>query len=165
MASRDDEELAHLVGELMDRLRAGEAPDLQAVIAQHPDRAGELRQLWAAIAIAEEVAGAAACSAASLAEQRSAAPAEATPPAAAEAVTLPLGGDADRPSNGDRPGAGLPRSFGDYELVEELGRGGMGIVFRAYQRSLQRVVALKLILRGELASTANAIRRTFTLPR
>jgi eukaryotic-like serine/threonine-protein kinase len=56
------------------------------------------------------------------------------------------------------PGAPVPRHFGDYELIQEIAHGGMGTVYRARQASLNRVVALKLISGGAVASAEHVKR-------
>ena len=122
-----EEQLALLVAELTDRAQRGETVDLEAACRQHPQFAKDLRELWGVISIAR-VAG-------------------------SNSDTIPptYSGSSDFPS-GILP---LPARFGDYELRQEIGRGGMGVVYRAQQASLGREVAVKMILRGQLASPAD----------
>jgi serine/threonine-protein kinase len=127
-----DEQLARLLTEFTEQLRQGRPPDLERAVSEHPELAAELRELWAAVQIAEEFGR----SGTSI-----------PPPEPAGAPAEPPGA----------PGR-LPRSFGDFELLEEIGRGGMGVVYRAWQKSLGRTVALKMILGGELASAADLAR-------
>lgn len=117
-----DELLAELLSEITDKQSRGETVDINLYCDENESVGEELRRLFAAVVVTD-VAGKHSTSG----EWR----------------------DAD-PSSPNR--IECPFQFGEFELIEEIGRGGMGVVFKARHQKLNRIVALKMILGGELAS-------------
>jgi serine/threonine-protein kinase len=140
-----DEQLARLLAELADLARQGQPADIDVMAAQHPHLATELRELWAAAQFADEFARPAARRVPESNSRERKHDGRLTP------STLP---PAEQPTTLNLVG----RTFGDYELLEEIGRGNMGIVYRAREKSLNRIVALKMILRGEHARVEDLAR-------
>lgn len=133
-----DERLA----EIFDRLIQGSGVGspvhlLDAAIRENPDLEKDLRELWATAMFADDVA---------LLQS-----AEIGAITGMDFTHIRLSGSTEAASP-------IGISIGDYELLEELGRGGMGVVYRARQHSLQRTVALKMIPNAAFAASQDLAR-------
>ncbi|HTU22170.1 MAG TPA: serine/threonine-protein kinase, partial [Gemmataceae bacterium] len=120
-----------IIAAYVQQVEAGEVPDRESLLARHPELAERLREFFADFDRLDR-----------------------------QAAELRLSADPNRTTDAPGPDAELPRVryFGDYELLEVIARGGMGVVYKARQVSLNRVVALKMILRGELATERDVAR-------
>ena len=128
-----DERLGAVVFACLQAIEQGHPLDHREVLARHPEFADELDEFFAERAELDELA--AALREVALVAQYQA----------------PI--DRDPMESPDDPLTPPPvRSFGDYELLAVIGQGGNGVVYEARQLSLHRVVALKMIPAGRLAS-------------
>jgi WD40 repeat protein/serine/threonine protein kinase len=130
--------LEEVLGEYMQRLDRGEAVDREQFLARHPEWAEELRSYFAG---SDEL-------------ERLGRRAEGERPAFPPTGTLPEPGRVGGASRAE----GNVRRVGDYELLEQIGQGGMGVIYKARQQSLARLVALKMIRPDRLASPADVLR-------
>jgi outer membrane protein assembly factor BamB/tRNA A-37 threonylcarbamoyl transferase component Bud32 len=122
------EAILHAYLEAQDK---GITPDAKQIVAENPDLAEELAAFFADQEKLDHLARAAQSGIHRLNPAEAPTLAPAAPLAAGVGKTI--------------------RYFGDYELLEEIARGGMGVVYKARQVSLNRTVALKMILAGQLA--------------
>jgi serine/threonine protein kinase len=124
-SSAQDDRVDEAIAAYLEAVDAGRQPDRAQFIAEHGDIADELQAFFADRDRFDRLAE----------------------PLQAAACT-----PSQHPDDVARAPLDQPRRFGDYELLEEIGRGGMGVVYKARQISLNRTVALKMILAGQLAS-------------
>jgi serine/threonine protein kinase len=128
-------EVLGLAEEFLERHRRGEQPTLREYLDRYPALADQIRDVFPAMAMMEDIA-------------------------VADDSLASHAGVAASPSS---PAGETPSSvqLGDFRIIRELGRGGMGVVYEAEQISLGRHVALKVLLRQGLAGSPQLQRFLF----
>ncbi len=124
----DDQGVFRLLDDYLGRLQAGQRPDRDSLLAKHPELGPHLKCLDLLEGVASDLLAVGGP--------------EATPDPSEVEETLA----------GASATLDMPNDFGSYELMEEIGRGGMGVVYKARQKELDRVVAIKMILARHMAS-------------
>src|SRR4051812_18248280 len=123
-----EQKLESILHAYLQAADAGEQPDREELLRQHPELVAELGEFFADQEKMERFAK----------SMHKAQVGEAT--------------IAPHEASGAESALPRIRYFGDYELLEEIARGGMGVVYKARQATVNRIVALKMILAGQLAS-------------
>ncbi len=137
-SSERQQRLQDVLVTYLEAVESGNAPNQQEFVERHPEFADELAEFFAGRQQVDELA----------APIR-----EAMQPSDSDQA-IPFGDPTIGAEKDTGDGAVVEtrvRYFGDYELLEEIGRGGMGVIYRARQVNLKRIVALKMILAGQLA--------------
>ncbi len=133
-----DEQVLDLLAEWQAAVERGERIEVDALCAAHPELSAEVRRRIEMLAQMRWLGG--------------------------EPDHASLSGNADTvsldPETGFRASRVVPilKQLGDYELLAEIARGGMGVVYKARQQRLKRIVAVKMILAGDFASEADVQR-------
>ena len=136
-----DYDLNTVLAEFLEAEDTGRRPDRKEFIARHPQFAAELQEFFAN-------------------QEGFSSLAEPLVPIAAASGSYPRGGSrraepVARDDSSFARGGSAARRFGNYELLDEIARGGMGVVFKARHAELDRIVALKMVLGGQFASPAD----------
>ena len=130
-----EDALEALVEEYLGRLRRGEQPAIAEYCRRHPELAARIEELFPALGLVEAFKP---CS---------------------DSATASLHWRMGRTSRAcNRSPAGSPDRLGDYRIIREVGRGGMGIVYEADQESLGRRVALKVLANHRLTDPKQLLR-------
>jgi WD40 repeat protein/tRNA A-37 threonylcarbamoyl transferase component Bud32 len=130
--------LEEVLEQYMRRLDRGEVVDRDLLFARHPELADQLKSYFAGSDEVERLS------------RQARGEAQAPPPSRALPDTC---GHEEAPAE-----TGEVRRVGDYDLLEQIGQGGMGVIYKARQRSLQRLVALKMIRPDRLAAPPEVLR-------
>lgn len=159
----NDADLDQALAEYLAKCDSGTNPDRKTFLEKYPVEVREkLEHLLSAADWIEQLAGPSVAELANLdhiAPEHTQSSAEIDSQVTHSSETLPLN-DSTKSKKVEHTGPVLPCRFGDYELLKVIGRGGMGVVYYATQKHLDRPVAIKMIRSGALA-TAEEVQRFY----